>query len=229
MNDILTYPIGIIILFLTWLIIFKKRKDLRRRLWVSGLCMTPVTLMEYWCLKDYWNPPGPYFFKFISIENIIFFFFITGICVTVFDTILKKRNVKKLKRNKITIYLYPILIIVSLLFFTSYLKYNSILVICFTTLLFTCFILYSRKDLIIPSIITGIIMTIYAITSYTLLFNILFVEYWDKYWLLNNSAIGGKILGNIPLTELLWYFSWSSFCVVFYNYVDGQIKENRSV
>jgi hypothetical protein len=129
-NELYTYPVALILFFIPWLIIYIKRIDLRRRMWLSGAIMSPVTLMEYWCLKDYWNPPGPYFLSYISIENILFFFLVTGLGVTIFDFIFKRKNLKLEKRKVNFLYIYVILILLSLVLFTDVLKLNSIIVIC---------------------------------------------------------------------------------------------------
>lgn len=226
MNDIYAYPLALIVLFFTWLLIFKVRKDLRKRMWLSGVAMMPVTFMEYWCKRDYWNPPGPYFLEYISIENILFFFLVTGISISLFDLLFKKKNVKTSERKIAILYIYVTSILGGLFFFTDYLKINSILVICAITFLFTMYMLWFRKDLIRACFVTGGLITVYAVVLYHFLFNVLFTEYWDKYWLLNNTPIGIKVFGNIPLTELLWYFTWSCFCAVAYNFAGGHIKEN---
>lgn len=229
MNDLYAYPIAIIVLFFTWIALFKLRKDLRKKMILSGVAMVPTTLLEYWCKRDYWNPPGPYFLEYISIENILFFFFTTSISVSIYDVLFQKKNVKIKKRKTALLYIYIISIILSLFFFTDYLQINSILVICAVTFLFTITMLFFRKDLLIPCLITGFIITLYAIVLYHFLFNVLFTQYWDKYWLLNNTAIGIKVFGNIPVTELLWYFTWSCFCSVAYNFSGGHIKEDLKV
>jgi len=224
MNELYTFPIALVFFFIPWLIIYIKRKDLRRRMRLSGAIMTPVTLMEYWCLKDYWNPPGPYFLSYISIENILFFFLVTGLGVTVFDFIFKRKNLKLENRKVKLIYMYVILILLSLVLFTSILKFNSIMVISIFTILYTLFLLTIRKDLAFVSLISGVIITLLFILIYSVLFNFLFPEYWDKYWLLNHTNLGLKLLGNIPATELLWAFSWGSFSGVAYDFAAGYKK-----
>jgi len=58
-----------------------------------------------------------------------------------------------------------------------------------------------------------------------LLFNFISPGYWDKYWLLANTAFGIKIIGNIPVTELLWYFSWSCLAGIAYDFYHGNKGE----
>jgi hypothetical protein len=56
------------------------------------------------------------------------------------------------------------------------------------------------------------------------LFNMIFIDFWDKCWLLANTKYGITIYGNIPLTEMIWYFTWGSFSGVAYNFASGKKK-----
>jgi len=219
-----TYSIGIFLFFIPWTLIYYFRKDVRRRMWISGLFMIPVTLLEHWCLQDYWNPPGYYLFSIISFENIFFFFVVTGINVTVYDFLFSKENRKEDKRRVNFIISYIIAYILSLVVFTDYFGYNSLIVISTCSMIFSLSMIVIRKDLFLPALVSGTSILVIFVLIYSLLFNSMYPEYWDNYWLLANTSLGIKVLGNIPLTELFWAFSWGCFSGIVYDFASGSIK-----
>lgn len=67
-------------------------------------------------------------------------------------------------------------------------------------------------------------MVFITIVIYHIIFNFIAPEYWNSYWLLANTKLGFTPIGNIPLTELVWYFSWGCFAGIEYDFTYGQVK-----
>jgi hypothetical protein len=227
MDHSFTYIFAIVLFFIPWTVIYYFRKDLRRRMWISGLFMIPVTLMEYWCLQDYWNPPGYYLFSFISYENILFFFVVTGINATTYDFIFATKNIKEEKRRVNYMYFYVVGFILSLFVFTDYFGFNSILVISTCSIIFSMSMILIRRDLLRPAATSGVVILLIFILIYSLLFNKIYPEYWHHYWLLEDTNLGVTLLGNIPATELYWAFSWGCFSGIAYDFASGSNKIPR--
>ena len=84
--------------------------------------------------------------------------------------------------------------------------------------------LSKRTDLLKEAFFSGLFVLIILFAVYHILFNLIFLDFWDKCWLLANTKYGITIYGNIPLTEMIWYFTWGSFSGVAYNFASGKKK-----
>lgn len=208
-----------------WFIIFAARKDLRGRIikasTVGGFA---GVIAEFWYFKDYWQPPSLLGNTTISIEDFLFGFAVTGIAVSVYDVVFRRSNTREFKRG-IKLFLLLFLIgVVSLLVFSNWLKINSVFVSSFAFIFFSIVMMILRKDLVIPSFMSGILMVVMITPIYLMLYDWLSPDYWDKYWLLQNTSFGITVLGNIPITEIIWYFSWGCLAGAAYNFVSGEKK-----
>jgi hypothetical protein len=225
MDDKYGYLFLGIFLFLIWILFYAIRKDLRRKQikvsWFGGLA---GLIAEYWYFKDYWHPHSILGREIVSPEDFIFGFTITGISVVAFDVFFKTKDQEYLTNNKRTFGNMFILGVGSLFLFNIFLGYNSIFVSSITFVLLTFYMLSKRKDLWKEAIFSGFIVLIILFIVYHILFNLIFLDFWDNYWLLANTKYGITIYGSIPLTEMIWYFTWGSFSGVAYNFASGKKK-----
>lgn len=217
-------------------IIYYTRKDLRARMIRSGIAAIPFGLLvEYWHFQDYWQPPTiigdalSMTSSIYSIEDALISFFMMSIVVSVFDAIFTKERIKSEKSQKLLTAFLIVNIPLVLLLFTSYFGFNSGFVASFSFLGTSIFVWIFRRDLILAAIVTGIISVLIFISFYLIIFNIICPDYWDKYWLLKDSIYGRKILGNIPLTEVLYYFSWGVLLGCLYDFGTGKKKVYKKI
>ena len=114
-----------------------------------------------------------------------------------------------------------LMIIISLMIvLNNLLKINSIFASSFIFLISSIFILFKRKYLIIVALISSLLLPIFILPIYHLILNIIVpADFLQKYWLLNDTVWGIKILGNIPITELIWYFAAGAFFSILYDFV----------
>jgi hypothetical protein len=214
-----------VFLFLIWTLFYALRKDLRRKLIkVSLYGGFAGFIAEYWYFKDYWHPYSVLGRKIISPEDFIFGFTITGISVVVYDIFFKTKDQDYVTNNKKTFGMMFLMGVGSLFVFNIFLGYNSIFVSSITFIILLLFMLSKRTDLIKEAIYSGIIVLIMIFVVYHILFNIIFLDFWDKCWLLAKTKYGITIYGHIPLTEMIWYFTWGSFSGVAYNFASGKKK-----
>jgi hypothetical protein len=213
------------VLSLAWIIIIIVRKDLKTKILRTSIAGGFAGIVsEFWYLKDYWQPPSLLGRSTISIEDFLFGFFITGIIVSIYDIVFRKRNIKQEKERKIFFGILFLMGVIFLLIFNNWLGVNSIFVSSFVFIIFSAVMIFVRKDLLMPSILSGLLTVIIIIPIYVIFFNIISPEYWDKYWLLTNTKFGIMVLGNIPATELLWYFSFGCLAGIAYDFADGNTK-----
>lgn len=224
MNDRYAYIFLDIIFLVIWLIIFLMRSDLRKKmLEVTLLGAVLAIVADLWRFNNYWNPPLLLKFGPISIEDILFACFSLGISATIYDFVFRKRVIKSSKSQHKTLVLLFITGIILILIFYNLFNFNILLVISLTFLIEATVVSCLRKDLLFPSLLSGLLMVFILTIIYFFLFNFLFIGYWDKYWLLKGTVFDLRIF-NFPLTELLWYFSVGALLGCVYEFYKGYKK-----
>lgn len=229
--DTYTYLLISLLLFVPWLTIYSYGKGLRKKmLKVSIMGGLAGFIAEYWYFKDYWHPPTLMGQSIISIEDFLFGFTIMGIAVSVYEFVfsIKKQSVYKNRRKLFgRMFLVGVL---SLMLFNIVLGINSIIVSCAVFAAFTIFILFLRPDLLLQAVTSGVLTVAIVLPVYALLFNVINPAYWDSYWFLARTKLGVTVLGNIPVTELSWYFTLGSFAGAAHSFASGrgQVKAAQS-
>ena len=224
----LIYFFGCILLFTIWLFIFYLRSDLRKKMIeisIFGGIFGPIA--ELWYFADYWRPPSLFGIAVPSIEDFLFGFSIVGICASIYYFIFNKKQRYENKSIAIVDFLINkklisivLNIIILMIILNNLLKINSIFASSFIFLICSIFILFKRKKLLSLSVTASLFLPLLILPIYHLILNIIITpDFFQKYWLLNNTFWGIKILGNIPITELIWYFAAGSFFSVLYEFV----------
>lgn len=214
-----------IILFIPWILIYYLNSNLRNRMIKAGLMAIPFGALNLWYKQDYWNAPEVFiFFSVISIDDILFAFITTGISVTIFDVLFTEKQVVVGQKKYKEVFYFFCFIMISFVILREGLGINSMFMFAIPLLISTLIVLINRKDLFIPSVVTTLLFSVLSILVYVLLFNYMLPDFWDTYWFLINTKIGWQIFGNVPVLEVLWYFSWGSFSAVLYDYGKGTKK-----
>ncbi len=225
--DKYVYLIVILLLSIPWVVLYKKT-ILKNRVIKFGVAIAPFgTVFEYWHFQDYWVPPTLFRYYSFTFEDTLFSFIIAGISVSLYNVVFQKRSVRTDKKNIPFLIGVLFLQIVIMLFFVSYLGFNSIIVSSFSFLAFSLVIILLRNDLLIPSLVTGFLLSIIIIPIYLIVLNLFSPDYVASYFLLNGSKLGITVLGNFPLIELLWYFSWGCLGSILYEFTGGYRKFKR--
>lgn len=204
-------------------VIYFVRTDLRqmiKRLFFIGGFMGIIA--EYWYFKDYWRPPTLLGVAKVSIED--FLFGVSAVCLgaVLYKFVYKIKYTDSMypKRYKL-LCAYFVLGYGSMIIFNGMLHINSIFVSYFIFLIISAWMISLRKDLLVPSLMSGVLLTLFALVVYVILFDLLSPHYWGSYWLLVHTRYGVKLFGNIPLTELFWYFSWGCLAGIAYDFTTG--------
>lgn len=164
-----------------------------------------------------------------SFEDFVFGFAITGIAANIYDVIFNKKNIKAARSRKKLFLTFFLTGLIMLLIFNNWLGINSIFISSFAFLAFSAMIVAMRKDLLVPAVASGTLTAIIAFLIYAVFFSWLVPDYWEKYWLLKGTRFGITVLGEIPLTEILWYFSWGCLGGVSYEFSLGVRKANQAL
>lgn len=216
-----SYLILAIIFLLLWILLFLIRKDLQREMLIISLAFAfagPFAEIVYF--KDWWNPIT-ITSTFLSLEPFIIGFAIGGIASVIAEELLKEKhkNIKKSKNTfkKEDLNIFLLLSFLAVIFFGSFflLKTSSLITTLLSFGIPTLIIYMKRRDLILNSIISGILLILIAIIVYT------FVEFitpgWAEiFWQFNNTP--KIIIFNLPIDDVIWYFLCGAFIGPLYEY-----------
>jgi hypothetical protein len=105
---------------------------------------------------------------------------------------------------------------------TTALGVNSIVVSSAAFVVSAAAMATMRRDLLRPALESGALVVAAALPLYVLLFDVVAPAYWDRYWLLPHTKLGVMVLGNIPVTEIVWYASWGALAGIAYEFTTGR-------
>ncbi|MDD5773250.1 MAG: hypothetical protein PHX78_07275 [bacterium] len=220
--NLLRYPYFIysIIFLIIWSLIWLFRKDLRKKLLFVSIILCPIgPISEIWYFKDYWAPLTITKF-FINIEDLIFTFALGGITYGIYKIVFNLTNSeKKQYKSRIWFIFFALAVVLgSLTLFSSFLKINSVVVTIIAFCFLTIIIWRLRKDLIVPSLISGLFISILFFIIYQIMFQLVpnLGELWCK-----NCNPSGIVIYGLNIEEFLWDFSWGVVGGVFYEMVSG--------
>lgn len=209
-----------------WLLLyFLSKKTRREQLMMSLLILPTGTIGELIYFKDYWLPQSVLSINILGVpillEDLVFSFCIGGIGSVIYEALLRK-HLKRIKRYKSGYYINSktIIIICGVI---SYLLYkfglNSIFATSVGFVLAAIFILAQRHDLFFDSIFSGLAVMLIMFLSYFILFNTVGndEELLNRIWLIYSSPLDLRIFG-IPLTEMVWGFSWGMLAGPLYEF-----------
>ena len=93
---------GGVILFLFWIFIFLKRKDLRKEMIWASLVGLPFGVIEIFFVPHYWNPESLFDLMRqygFGLEGFLYSFSVAGIAAVAYEFLEKKKTVK-IKKDK---------------------------------------------------------------------------------------------------------------------------------
>ncbi len=192
-------------------------------LWLLIFWSGPVS--EYlWMSKDWWHPEtitG----TLIWIKDFIYSFVSVLIPMFIYKLVFKKDtdknfikaniNTKKVIKNLILWFLIPFLL--SWILFSVF-HINSIISVMVGMILSCIIVIILRKDLLLPSFWTMILMLIIAIPWYMLL-DFLNPTYVEKWWYMSNLT--WILIIWIPIEDLLWYAIYGFMTWWAYEFIFG--------
>ncbi len=219
-----TYLLLGLFLFVGLIIELFYRQDLIKlalKVGIIGGCAGIISEIFY--TRDYWRPPSIFGFHKLSLEDFLFGFSVTALSAITYLVLFNYELpiVNKLARKK-TFYMLFFIGLLVFIFLNIGLDINSIFSSSVLFFIFAIYILTCRKDLFHLAVYSTIIILCFVVLVYVLLFDFVAPNFWNDYWLLARTKYGITILGSLPLSELIWYFSWIFFASISYPFVSGK-------
>jgi hypothetical protein len=226
--DIKYSYLGYSLIFLfVWLLFYILRPDLRRRMLLFSLIITPTgPLSEIWFLKDYWRRPTITGYP-ISIEDAIFAFAMGGIAYGIYKILFNITSVQSEDQPR-RWWLVPAFFIITflpLVLLTDLLHVNSIFSSAFSFLAMAVLTWTLRPDLWKPSVISGVLVAVLFFLVYQAM-KVLFPGAIE-YWCMGCNPLGWRLSG-INIEELLWDFTWGLAGSTIVEVVTGETLQKRS-
>lgn len=220
MNYTYSYLIANITFVVIWLFLYLYRKDFRKEMLavsfmfgIAGLLSQPIYI------RDWWRPLTVLGTK-VSIEDFIFGFFLAGVASVIYEFVFKVR-LKKHKINKKRFYeigiIFPLLL-ASLFFGTFMLGLHSFLASVVAILPFVLIILFTRRDLFLDALVSGILMVLIGFFWFWLP-EFITPGWVENYWQWNN--ISGFVIARAPIEDLIWVFLCGAYIGPLYEYWNG--------
>ncbi|MFI5265264.1 MAG: lycopene cyclase domain-containing protein [Candidatus Levyibacteriota bacterium] len=215
------YFAGTVIFFIPWILLYHYRKDLRKEMWVMGILIgvgSVVTAYLWWTV-DWWRPQTVTG-TIVGIEDFLIGFSNGGIAVVIYEEVFKKRLYKRKKEHTHKAGTTALIMLCFFTIFTLFYLFHSTSFIASAIgmILPTLCLIYFRKDLILTSLLNGLLMVFVSLPMYY--FWILFSPGWIEKTYLFNHLTGFRITG-IPLEDIVFYFLFGLLIAPFYEYWQG--------
>lgn len=223
--DKFVYLLALIPFCLIWAWIFSKRKDLRAEVLVMSVMIGVVSVATsyFWWTVDWWQPLTFTGTK-VGIEDFIMGFTSGGIMAALYEVVFKKSAY----RRKLHHHISGGLTILFLLAQTMMLLFWGIGLTSFWAstyaLIFTAVVmLFIRRDLILNSFLSGILMALVSVLFYAVILVISPEWIQDTYL----SGLSGFAVYTIPMEEFIFWFLAGLVFGPFYEYWQGERLRSR--
>ncbi|WP_373398697.1 lycopene cyclase domain-containing protein [Algoriphagus halophilus] len=207
---------------IAWVIVYLKNPWKKGMIKVGAVGGLMGIVAEVWYFRDYWRPPTLFGEGIVGIEDYIIGFALFGVGGYIHSSFTKKEiDYSRQTKAKNREFFYMFLIAcASLTVFSIGFGIHSGYVTFLTFFILSIYIWIQRPDLIELSLISAFATLGITLLIYYINFNVLFPHFWDTYGMLDAPILGVKVF-NIPLSEMLWHFSWAMLCSMFRGYRNG--------
>jgi len=218
--DKYVYLLATVPLFLIWLFLFIKRKDLRREILLIGLLggIASVLTSYFWWTKDWWQPltiTG----TTVGIEDFITGFTSGGIMAVIYSYVFGKTYKNICPPPKPVSSFFVLLFLLCLTgYLFSVIGITSFWAITISLVLSIAFIVFVREDLFYNALFSGLAMMVISILSY------LVIMYVSSTWIDNTylDGLSGLRFLNVPVEEFIFWFLAGMWAGPFYEYAGGK-------
>lgn len=210
---------------IVWGILYWVGKETRREqltFSLVGVVIGPVSEIFYF--KDYWMPKSIFLMKignFLLLpEDILFGFAICGIGGVIFEVVFRRRLRKLSPIAKRTIHISALGFLFAFSFLAClWLGLNSIYASAIAFVITALPIMFARHDLLMDAMGSGLGVMFIMFMCYFIGFNLVSnsQDLLREQWFLYGTNLDTRIWG-IPLTEMVWGFTWGFLFGPFYEF-----------
>lgn len=204
------YLIGSLLALLIWIILFWRRKDLRREMLTLSLLTAALSPAELIYFGSYWRPEFivNIFDLNIGIESILVCFAYGGVCGVVYEYFFRRKLIRKPNINmsvsKLTTLTCFLFGLIAIFFLESFTNLNTIYTTSTGLAVMGVLFIYFRPDLIRSALVSAVISILISILLYWILL-IFFPSLFDKFWI--SEAITNVRILFIPIEEYYFHFA----------------------
>lgn len=195
-----------------WLVLYLAFREHRNEMWRASFGMAPFGLTEPLFVPEYWNPPSLFELAQrtgFDIESVIFSFAIGGIGAVLYNDIMRKRLVpmdaQERGQSRHRLHRWALATPFALFAILYFLPWNPIYVAIVAMVLGAAAAVLCRPDLA-PNTLVGGLLFLALYTVFLLGLKGSAPGYIENVW--NLQALSGRLVGGLPLEELLFGFSF---------------------
>ncbi len=219
-SDRFVYLVALIPFCLIWALIFSIRKDLRKEMLFMSTIIGILSLLSsyYWWTVDWWRPLTITGTR-VGIEDFIMGFTSGGITASLYEVVFK-RGLYKRKLHHHAGAGFTILLFLSqtIMWLFWGVGLTSFWASTISMMLTALIIMVVRKDLILTSFLSGVLMVLISFSFYL---TILFISpQWVNQTYL--SGLSGIRIINIPIEEFIFWFLFGLVFGPLYEYWQGE-------
>ncbi|OGI93665.1 hypothetical protein A3A03_00570 [Candidatus Nomurabacteria bacterium RIFCSPLOWO2_01_FULL_40_18] len=219
-SDKYVYLVALVPFCLIWISIFLYRKDLRQEMLFMSILVGILSLLTsyYWWTTDWWKPLNITDTK-IGIEDFVMGFTSGGIMATIYEVVFKRGLYKRKLHHHISGGLTLLFLLAQTTMWLFWgIGLTSFWASTIAMFLTASVVIFVRKDLIITSLLSGILMVFVSFLFYFAV--ILISPQWIDHTYLGGIS-GNRIIG-IPIEEFVFWFMSGLVFGPFYEYWQGE-------
>lgn len=204
MNYDYAYLMGCFLLFIPWMFIYKKVKNIHQEMLAIGLLLGFFAILTSRAFgTQYWTPQyilGPR----LPLEDFLYGFFIGGVSSGSLHLFIKSKRHRKLTEHAL-VQGAAATMASAIAFFELVwvLGLNPIYSGLIVLLVLTLMMYFKRADLIVSSFISGLILLVVTFLGFSILLHI-YPNLIVKWWHISN--LSDIYINKIPIEELAWAF-----------------------
>lgn len=199
------YLILVFVGMIFWIIFFITRKDLRVFMVKMGIfygLLSVVTAWIWWTI-DWWHPITLTGTR-VGIEDFFTGFGAGPVMAVIYQVFFRKRIVGQIKKFPLLNFVFCILILLTIDILIRYFGVSSFWSFDIVVLVGVIVMWIARKDLILPSIWSGIVTTLCILPLYWA--TIIFVPGWISATYYFENLPTSFLVTGIPIVELIFWF-----------------------
>ena len=203
------YLILVLVGMIFWTIFFIARRDLRKSMIQIGILYGILSLVtaQLWWTIDWWHPETLTGTR-VGIEDFFTGFGGGSVMMVIYQIFLKKKIVGQHNSLLVVRLLFSVVVLAAIHILIRHAGFTSFESFTLVTSIAVIFMWIIRRDLIMPSIWSGILTTITVLPLYWA--TILTTPGWVSATY-NFVYLSGKLTMGIPIEELIFWFIAGSF------------------